>query len=65
MSSQNFDVTVKTPEKVGKTLFEWFSNNILKANAEKCYLVLSIYETLSVNIDNEVIKDSKSVWIIS
>ena len=65
MCSENFDVTLKTPEKVGKTLFEWFSNNILKTNAEKCYLVLSTYETLSVNIDNEVIKDSKSVWIIS
>ena len=51
---------MKTPEKVGKTLFEWFSNNILKTNAEKCYLVLSIYDPLSVNIDNEVIKDSKS-----
>ena len=59
MCSENFDVTLKTPEKVGKTLFEWFSNNILKANAEKCYLVLSIYDPLSVNIDNEVIKDSK------
>ena len=33
--SENVDVTLEKLEEVGKVLFEWFSNNILKANADK------------------------------
>ena len=31
--SENIDVTLGKLEEVGKVLFEWFSNNFLKANA--------------------------------
>ena len=40
--------------------FEWFSNNFLKANADKCHLILSTDEPFSINIDNEVIKNSNN-----
>ena len=33
--SENIDVTLEKLEEVGKVLFEWFSNNFLKANADK------------------------------
>ena len=58
--SENIDVTLEKLEEVGKVLFEWFSNNFLKANAEKCHLILSTDEPFSINIDNEVIKNSNN-----
>ena len=58
--SDNVDVTLEKLEEVGKVLFEWFSNNFLKANADKCHLILSTDELFSVNIDNEVIKNSNN-----
>ena len=58
--SENVDVTQEKLEEVGKVLFEWFSNNFLKANAEKCHLILWTDEPFSINIDNEVIKNSSN-----
>ena len=58
--SENVDVTLEKLEEVGKLLFEWFSNNFLKANADKCHLILSTDESFSINIDNEVIKNSSN-----
>ena len=50
----------KTREEVGKVLFEWFSNNLLKANADNCHLVLSTDKPFSINIYNKVIKNSNN-----
>ena len=58
--SENVDVTLEKLEEVGKVLFEWFSNNFLKENADKCHLILSTEELFSINIDNEVIKNSNN-----
>ena len=58
--SENVDVTLEKWEEVGKVLFEWFSNNFLHANAEKGHLILSTDEPFSINIDNEVIKNSNN-----
>ena len=58
--SENVDVTLEKLEEVGKVLFEWFSNNFLKANADICHLILSTDEPFSINIDNEVIKNSNN-----
>ena len=58
--SQNLDVTLQKIEKVEKLLFDWFSNHFLKANADKCHLILSTDEPFSINIDNKVIKSSNN-----
>ena len=58
MCSGNTDVTLEKLEEVGKVLLEWFSNNFLKVNADKCHLILSTDEPFSINIDNEIIKNS-------
>ena len=58
--SENVDVTLEKLEEKGKVLFKWFSKNFLKANAEKCHLILSSDESFSINIDNEVIKNSNN-----
>ena len=57
---ENVDVTVEKLEEVGKVVFEWFSNNFLKPNADKYHLILSMDEPFSINIDNEVIKNSNN-----
>ena len=57
--SENIDVTLEKLE-VGKVFFKWFSNNFLKANADKCHLILSTDEPFSINMDNEVIKNSNN-----
>ena len=60
MRPENIDVTLGKLEEVGKVFFEWFSNNFLRANADKCHLILSTGEPFSINIDNEVIKNSNN-----
>ena len=52
MCFENNDVTLKETEAVGKVLSEWFSNNFLKANSDKCHLILSTDKPFSINIDN-------------
>ena len=54
--SENVGVTLEKLEEIGKVLFDWLSNNLLKASAEKCHLILGTDEPLSINIDNESIK---------
>ena len=58
--SENVGVTLEKLEEVGKVLFEWFSNNFFKANADKCHLILITDEPFSVNTDNEVIEKSSN-----
>ena len=58
--SENVDVTLEKLKEVGKVFLESFSNNFLKANAGKCHLILSTGESFSINIDNEVIKNSSN-----
>ena len=57
MCSENFDATLEKLEELGKILFEWFSNNFLKAIAGKFNLILSMNESFLINKDNEVIKN--------
>ena len=58
--SKNVDLTLEKLKEVGKVLFERFSNNFLKTNADKCRLILSMDEPCSIKIDNEVIKNSNN-----
>ena len=39
---ENVDVILEKLEEGGKVPFKWFSNNLLKANADKCHLILKI-----------------------
>ena len=49
MCSENNSVTLEKLEEVRKTVFEWFSNNFLIANADKCHVILSTNDTFSIN----------------
>ena len=57
MGSKTIEVTLENLEEVEKILFEWFSDNFLKASADKCHLLLSVDKPFSINIDNEFIKN--------
>ena len=58
MCSENVDVVLEKLEEAGKILFEWFSNNFLMADADKCHLILSTDKPFSIKIDNKVIENS-------
>ena len=45
-------------EKISIVLLTWFKNNGMKANADKCHLLLSLTNNLEANIDGTIIKCS-------
>ena len=50
--------TLQKVEKASNTLFKWFSDNYMVANADKCHLLTSTSEEVSVKIENQIIKNS-------
>ena len=50
--------TLQKVEKAPNTLFIWFSNSYMVANADKCHFLTSTSEEVSVKIENEIIKNS-------
>ena len=44
-------------EKASNSLFKWLSNNMV-ANTDKCHLLTSTSEEVSVKRENEIIKNS-------
>ena len=51
---------VKLLEENADELFDWFSNNYLKANPEKCHLFVITTGSIKINIRNEAIKTSSN-----
>ncbi|XP_057290348.1 uncharacterized protein LOC130613047 [Hydractinia symbiolongicarpus] len=45
-------------QNISEKVFTWFDNNAMKANDDKCHLLLSDNEILSTQIGNSVIKGS-------
>ena len=41
-------------EKASKALFEWFENNLLKSNANKCNLLVSSSDTVNLRVSEYV-----------
>ena len=59
MCSKKLDV--RHPGKTrgsGKNTFLLVFKKVMKKNVEKCHLILSSDESFSINIDNEVLKNS-------
>ena len=49
-SSSNLDALIKKLEESTSSLFQWFRNNHMKANADKCHLVVTSNYEISANI---------------
>ena len=45
------DDLVTSLEQVSNGLFEWFKDNLLKSNADKCHLLISTNDRVSINVD--------------
>ena len=59
VTAENQKTIIETLEKTSLDMFSWFSNNGMKANPDKCHLLLSGKENCVANIDNHVIESSK------
>ena len=46
-------------EKASNVLFEWFENNLLKGNADKCHLLVSSSDTVNLRVSEFDIRNSE------
>ena len=54
------DITgVTSLEQTSKALFEWFENNLLKSNADKCHLLVSSSDAVNLRVSEYDIKNSE------
>ena len=56
---KSIEEVIQKLETTAKTLFQWFSNNQMKANADKCQFLCSSNSEVSLTIENQKIKNSK------
>ena len=57
-SCQNIDNVIRTLENDSVRLFKWFSNNQMKANKDKCHLLLSNKQGITMKIG----ETEKATW---
>ena len=58
-SSSNLDAVINKLEESTNNLFQWSRNNHLKANADKCHLLVTGNYEVSANINEFEIESSK------
>ena len=51
MIADNVHDLITSSEQASNGLFEWFKNNLLKSNADKCHLLVSTNNRVSMNVD--------------
>ena len=54
------DEVIKSLEKNIDKFFDWFSDNLLKANSDKCHLLINTDENVALQIKNETITNSSN-----
>ena len=59
-SSSNLDALINKLGESTKNLFQWFRNNHIKANADKCHLLVTGNYEVSANINEFEIESSKN-----
>ena len=58
VNANNMDRVVKSLEEASNQLFKWFSDNIMKSNADKCHLLVSTNNTVNIRVENFDIENS-------
>ena len=58
--ADNIDEVITILENDSIQLFKWFSDNQMKANKDKCHLVISNNEKVSMKIDNIELENTSS-----
>ena len=50
---------IKSLEKASKALLEWFENNLLKNNADKCHLLVISSDDINLKVSEHDIKNGE------
>ena len=58
-TSSDIDSLIGLLEEVSKSLFTWFDNNLMKSNADKCHLLVSFNEKVTIKISSHEIANTK------
>ena len=58
--NKNAEEVIRTLEQIFKPLLQWFKDNKMKLNPDKCHLILSGKENRGINVGNVVIKNSRN-----
>ena len=58
-AQKNRETAINTIETSSQVLFDWFSDNFMKANSGKSHLLMSGTETTHANVDGSMIKSSQ------
>ena len=53
---RNTSKVVKSLEEISKPLIEWFKDNEIRLNPDKCHLILSDSDITTINVGNFTIK---------
>ena len=51
-TATDIDSLITSLEEASKSLFTWFDNNLMKSNADKCHLLVSPNEKVTIKIGN-------------
>ena len=51
MSANNMNGVVKSLEEASTKLFKWFSDNLMKHNADKCHLLVTKDNTVNIKVE--------------
>jgi len=58
------NIVLEKLTKASLDLFEWFDNNQMKANPEKCNFITNSNNTMTLDIKNQIIPSSNSVKLL-
>ena len=58
-TGNSIEEVIQKLENPAKTLFQWFRDNRMKANPDKCHFLCSSNREVSLTIANQIIKNSK------
>ena len=56
----DIDLIMEKLEVRANDIFQWFNENVMKANADKCNLLITTNEEKNISIGGEKIQNSKS-----
>ena len=59
-ADSDIDKTISSPESCSARLFNWFQQNVMKANPDECHLLLSTNQNKLTNINSNANYNSSS-----
>ena len=56
----DIDLIIEKLEIKANYIFQWFNENVMKTNADKCHLLITTNEETNISVRGEKIQNSKS-----